>query len=191
MFVKTFKPHYYSQGGKCFPSRGQLSEFIHVELEIKVEMNRSRHLLTNIASWDSSLFSNLKLHILERKDSLFGIKYSDLITLKPNLVTDIFLFKETRDCTNMHRVFEEPFCNEDPGYWRNNCVRYRGIYCPIKEPFPSLLTLTILAFLLLSCLIIFHIVFLFKLPNTIFYCEMENIYPLSGMSNRFSIFFYN
>mgnify|MGYP006905830160 FL=1 len=90
-------------------------------------MNRSRHLMTDIASWDASLFSNLKLHILERKDSLFGIKYSDLITLKPNLVTDISLFKETRDCTNMHRVFEESFCNTDPGYWRDNCVRYTDI----------------------------------------------------------------
>ena len=123
-FFNTFKPHYYSLGGKCFPSHGQLSDFLEFSLEMRVEVNRSRHLLKDIASWDAYHYSNIKLHIMESEDSFYAVKYSDLITLKHNSAIDTSLFKEMLDITNMHRVFEESFCNDSPGYWRSNCVRY-------------------------------------------------------------------
>ena len=122
-FRKIFKTHYYSLGGKCFPSHGQLSDFQEVNLDMNIELNRSRHLLKEVASWDANHYSNLKLHILEREDSFYGFKYSDMITLKPNSETDVSLFKETKDQTNMHRLYEEPFCNNNPDYWHSNCVR--------------------------------------------------------------------
>ena len=127
-FMKTFKSHYYSLGGKCFPSHGQLSDFLQFSLTMRVELNRSRHLLQDIASWDAYTYSNIKVHIMERENSYFGIKYSDLISLKHNSAIDISLFKETYDHTNMHRIFEEPFCNDSLGYWRSECVRFVSFF---------------------------------------------------------------
>ena len=127
-FMKTFKSHYYSLGGKCFPSHGQLSDFLEFSLTMRVELNRSRHLLQDIASWDAYTYSNIKVHIMERENSYFGIKYSDLISLKHNSAIDISLFKETYDHTNMHRIFEEPFCNDSLGYWRRECVRFVSFF---------------------------------------------------------------
>ena len=127
-FMKTFKSHYYSLGGKCFPSHGQLSDFLQFSLTMRVELNRSRHLLQDIASWDAYTYSNIKVHIMERENSYFGIKYSDLISLKHNSAIDISLFKETYDHTNMHRIFEEPFCNASLGYWRSECVRFVSFF---------------------------------------------------------------
>ena len=127
-FMKTFKSHYYSLGGKCFPSHGQLSDFLEFFLDMRIELNRSRHLLKEVVSWEAYHYSSIKIHIMEREDSFYGIKYNDLISLKHNSAIDISLFKETIDQTNMHRIFEEPFCNNSLSYWRSECVRYVSFY---------------------------------------------------------------
>ena len=115
--------HHYSIGGKCFPGQANLKDDDILDLTIEVENNRTRHLLKDIASWNSYHYSNIFFQILDSKNNFHGSVYDDLIALKPKMQTGIRIVKQTRVWTNKNRVFEEIECNISTNHHNFECKR--------------------------------------------------------------------
>ena len=120
-FMKTFNSHHYAIGGKCFPIHTHIKDFEMITLEFKVEEDRSRHLVKELAS--SYHYTNIFFQLLDVEDDFYAHTYSDMIPLKPKMETSARITKHTMDRTNMNRVFEDKKCNISSNYRRYRCKK--------------------------------------------------------------------
>ena len=121
--MKAFNSHHYAIGGKCFAAHTHLNDFETIILEFEVEKDKSRHLIKELASWDSYHYTNIFFQLLDAEDNFYAHIYSEMIPLKPNMETSARITKHTMDRTNMNRVFEDKKCNISSNYQRYICRR--------------------------------------------------------------------
>ena len=71
-FMKTVNSHHYAIGGKCFPIHIQIKDFEAITLDLKVEQDRSTHLMKELASWESYHYTNLLFQLLDAEDDFYA-----------------------------------------------------------------------------------------------------------------------